>query len=366
MPELDDRPALRTSTQRDPALAACRARWRSPPWAPPRCCESDPTTSGARALLADAVTVIGSPAQWPRTGRWPEPRLRYANAVLPEVLLAAGSLLGDDQALADGLAHARAGCCDIETADDHLSVTPVGGWALGEPRPGFDQQPIEVAALADACARAYDDHRRPAVADRRAALAQRWFLGENDAAWSAVRPVSGGGCDGLERDGRNENQGAESTLAMISTFQQAHRCSRRRMTRCADALASAADRPSCGADPGRVIAKLFLPGQEMLTHGISPRRRGDRAGAGHERGRGVEHAGATRWPGSPTGTPISRPRSPRTSRWSRTGCRPRPRCQPTRRQLIGAYFTQEYSVEAAALFNPSMVAHPDQTGLAAG
>jgi predicted GH43/DUF377 family glycosyl hydrolase len=37
-----------------------------------------------------------------------------------------------------------------------------------------------------------------------------------------------------------------------------------------------------------------------------------------------------------------------------------------RRDLIGAYFTQEYSVEAAALFNPSMVAHPDQTGLAAG
>ncbi|MFD6158725.1 glycoside hydrolase family 130 protein [Nocardia sp. NPDC060256] len=37
-----------------------------------------------------------------------------------------------------------------------------------------------------------------------------------------------------------------------------------------------------------------------------------------------------------------------------------------RRQLIGACFTQEYAVEAAALFNPSMVAHPDQTGLAPG
>ncbi|MDR3669393.1 MAG: glycoside hydrolase family 130 protein [Holophaga sp.] len=37
-----------------------------------------------------------------------------------------------------------------------------------------------------------------------------------------------------------------------------------------------------------------------------------------------------------------------------------------RRMLIGAYFTQEYSVESAALFNPSMVWHPDQTGLADG
>ena len=34
-----------------------------------------------------------------------------------------------------------------------------------------------------------------------------------------------------------------------------------------------------------------------------------------------------------------------------------------RRLLIGAYFTHEYSVEAAALFNPSIVLAPDQTGL---
>jgi predicted GH43/DUF377 family glycosyl hydrolase len=38
----------------------------------------------------------------------------------------------------------------------------------------------------------------------------------------------------------------------------------------------------------------------------------------------------------------------------------------TRRDLIGAYFTQEYAVEGAALFNPSIVAHPDQTELNPG
>ncbi len=37
-----------------------------------------------------------------------------------------------------------------------------------------------------------------------------------------------------------------------------------------------------------------------------------------------------------------------------------------RRQLIGAYFTQEYAPETAALFNPSIVAHPDQAGCAPG
>ncbi|MBN2320226.1 MAG: glycoside hydrolase family 130 protein [Acidobacteria bacterium] len=37
-----------------------------------------------------------------------------------------------------------------------------------------------------------------------------------------------------------------------------------------------------------------------------------------------------------------------------------------RRMLIGSYFLAEYSLEAAALFNPSIVPHPDQTGLTAG
>ena len=37
-----------------------------------------------------------------------------------------------------------------------------------------------------------------------------------------------------------------------------------------------------------------------------------------------------------------------------------------RKQLLGAYFTHEYALEAAALFNPSIVPHPDQSGLSAG
>ncbi len=40
---------------------------------------------------------------------------------------------------------------------------------------------------------------------------------------------------------------------------------------------------------------------------------------------------------------------------------------PTDKKLLmGAYFTREVSLEGAALFNPSIVAHPDQGGLAPG
>jgi len=37
-----------------------------------------------------------------------------------------------------------------------------------------------------------------------------------------------------------------------------------------------------------------------------------------------------------------------------------------REMLLGAYFTHEYSLEAAALFNPSIVPHPDQSRLPPG
>jgi len=39
---------------------------------------------------------------------------------------------------------------------------------------------------------------------------------------------------------------------------------------------------------------------------------------------------------------------------------------PDQCKLIGAYFSEEFSFESAALFNPSVVAHPDQSGAEAG
>ena len=39
---------------------------------------------------------------------------------------------------------------------------------------------------------------------------------------------------------------------------------------------------------------------------------------------------------------------------------------PVRKMLLGSYFTKEYSIQAAALFNPSIVPHPDQSGLEEG
>ena len=171
--------------------------------------------SGALSLLSGAVTVIGEPpaGTWP----WPAPRLSYANAAIAEAVIVAGWKLGRDQVLRNGLRMLDwllAG----ETRDGHLSVVPAGGWGPGEVRPAFDQQPIEVAALADACMRAATvtgDSSWLAGAE----MSVAWFLGDNDAKTPLLDAKTGGGCDGLGPSGRNRNQGAESTLAMISVMQ---------------------------------------------------------------------------------------------------------------------------------------------------
>lgn len=182
--------------------------------------ETDPGDHGARSLLGDAIDAIGpmgtDPA-WP----WPEPRLAYANATLAEALIAAGHGLDRPEVIETGTAM-LAWLLDRETHDGHLSPTPVGGAGPDDHGPRFDQQPIEAAAMADACARAEvvtGDHRWGFGVD----LAVGWFLGDNDSGATMWNPLTGGGYDGLEACGPNLNQGAESTIALISTLQHARR-----------------------------------------------------------------------------------------------------------------------------------------------
>jgi len=181
----------------------------------------DPTHDVARAVLIDAVAVIGRvprDAAWP----WPEPRLAYANAVLAEALVAAGSTLGIPEVVADGL-RMLGWLLERETSIlGHCSPTPVGGAGPGDFGPGFDQQPIEVAAMADACARAFAVTGEPRWM-RGLDLAIDWFAGANDAGTTMWDPESGGGYDGLRSDGANLNQGTESTLALLATLQHASR-----------------------------------------------------------------------------------------------------------------------------------------------
>jgi hypothetical protein len=177
----------------------------------------DPGNLAARNLLSDAADAMDEPQPggWP----WPAQRLTYANATLPEAMIAAGSALERPILVEQGL-----GLLDWllarETQHGHLSITPVRGSGPDDEGPGFDQQPIEVAALADACRRA-----EAVTGDERwvdgITAAANWFLGDNDTGVVMWDPDTGGAFDGLEEHGVNRNQGTESTLALLSTLQHA-------------------------------------------------------------------------------------------------------------------------------------------------
>jgi hypothetical protein len=91
--------------------------------------------------------------------------------------------------------------------------------------------------MTEACARAfaYTGDRRWAEAARHSGA---WFLGDNDVGVAVFDPATGGGFDGLEPDGVNRNEGAESTLAFVGTMLELQELSS------ADAVASGDRRQS--------------------------------------------------------------------------------------------------------------------------
>jgi predicted GH43/DUF377 family glycosyl hydrolase len=121
--------------------------------------------------------------------------------------------------------------------------------------------------------------------------------------------------------------------------------------------------PHLRPDPGRVIAVLFVPGEEM-THGDS------RAVSVAKRILAMDDADVAATLHDLEGQFAYRHRRLQES-WSahfqlaarRLGGIDVP---AEKSMLMGAYFTREVSLEGAALFNPSMVAHPDQSGLGTG
>ena len=179
--------------------------------------EIEPTNTAAIDLLRDARSVFAFHHSGSASWQWIEPRLTYANAVIPEAMMACGVAVHDSSLVNRGL-HLLQWLVEHETLDDHLSVTPVGGRGPRDLPPQFDQQPIEVAAIADAAMRAGDITGADEW-DNVVHMAGNWFLGNNDSGMHMIDLESGGGYDGLHHDSVNQNQGAESTLAMLSTMQ---------------------------------------------------------------------------------------------------------------------------------------------------
>ena len=325
----------------------------------------------ARAALAATVPSIPATEATP-DWRWFEPTLTYDNALLPLALLRAHA---DHEG--PGQPRGRAGersSSSKQTCfrDDRLVLIGNAGWhSRSGARADADEQPIDAAAFVLAFRGAYlatGDHRYL----RRMREAFAWFLGRQPPGGDRLRLGHRGvpgrtGRDGAEPEPGRREHGLLPAVADRDAGAGRRRSRvRRRARRRRMIAAMISDLPRPAARP------------EPRHRQAIPARRGDRRRR-RRQPRGPAHDAYPRAPGGGSGRRAgagARSDSARvTSRFEellerhfalvahRVGGVALSR---ERRLLIGAYFTNEYSVEGAALFNPSLVLAPDQSGTAPG
>ena len=333
------------------ALAPSRAT-ASPPSARPRSSPGGPAPRSARALLADAARhpVDAQVADaWP----WPEPRLRYANAVVaggvPRGRIAARRPAADlelgtgDARLAAGRPRPRGGTCrSCRSAAGHRGVparlrpaADRGRCARRRLRPGPTPSPGIRGGGRGVCS------LRRVVPRRRTTR----------HPWTTRRPVEAStGCEPLRA--QREPGGRVHAGPDLDAFSWPSRLLRSLpMT----ALTCSSGRGiSCrsDADPSRVIAKLFLPGQELLQRHVP-------GGLGHPSG--ARHEPTTRSLARPSPTPLPPVRRRHADlagdlrgHFDLVAHRhpPPPRAPTQRSAALGAYFTQEFSHRGGGALQP--------------
>jgi glycosyltransferase involved in cell wall biosynthesis len=146
--------------------------------------------------------------------RWFEPDLTYKNALLPLALFTYSKRTGNENALrvaTDSLSFLE----EICFAKGYLQLVGNAGWHVrGGNSAIADEQPIDAAAFVLAFRAAY-----VATGDRRYLARMResfeWFLGTNRLGLSLYDFSTAGCHDGLEIEGMNANQGAESVLSFL-------------------------------------------------------------------------------------------------------------------------------------------------------
>ncbi len=156
---------------------------------------------------------------WP----WIEEVVAYANGRIAQALILSGRWLFNDPMLEAGLKSLE-WLMQIQT-DPKGHFVPIGnrGWyRRGGGKARFDQQPIEAEVMMEACLEAYLVTGETRWVNR-AQRCLEWFWGRNDLNVPLYDHRTGGCCDGLQADGPNRNQGAESSLVCFLAILQANR-----------------------------------------------------------------------------------------------------------------------------------------------
>jgi hypothetical protein len=146
--------------------------------------------------------------------RWFEDALTYDNARLPHALIVGGVALDRNDLTETGLDALRWLGDESGLAAGTLRLTGHHGRDRTEPAPGGgDEQPLDASAFVSAELAAFAFTGDPEHAQR-AQRAFDWFLGRNRLHRPLYDFATGGCSDGLGEETTNDNQGAESTLAV--------------------------------------------------------------------------------------------------------------------------------------------------------
>jgi hypothetical protein len=145
---------------------------------------------------------------------WFEPKLTYANALLPEALLLVSKITANQnqQAIAN---QSFTYLLNLLFEDDEFQVISNRTWyEPGKETATDGQQPIDVSYTILALSTFYEYTKIKSYL-LKMKTAFDWYLGKNSLNQIVYNPISGGCQDGLEANGVNINQGAESTVTYL-------------------------------------------------------------------------------------------------------------------------------------------------------
>ncbi len=151
--------------------------------------------------------------------KWYESYLTYDNARLSQAMITAGSFLGNKAYTAAGI-ESLTWLYDqlYDTEKNCLSLVGNDGWYYkGKTKAKYDQQPMEIPAIIDACYQAFMISNDTQWINK-LSVAFSWFLGNNDRQEPLCDLITGGCFDGLTPAMINQNQGAESTISWLQSL----------------------------------------------------------------------------------------------------------------------------------------------------
>jgi len=143
---------------------------------------------------------------------WFEDNVTYCNSVLPLALLRAGKMTGNER-YTEIAFESMQFLEEITFRETFYAPIGCNGWYEkgGEPAK-YDEQPVEACEATLLYLEAYDiKHEEKYM--QKAKMALSWYRGNNSAGLSMIDPETGGCYDGIEVDGLNHNQGAESVVS---------------------------------------------------------------------------------------------------------------------------------------------------------